>query len=100
MNTEIFDYLKTLSKKEFFFVNFSNVVLSLVIIISAIITLNSGATIMIYAIMFGSSTLLLTLNSYKCFKRKSKNGWVFAVLAVAFAVITGIAIIALAKGGV
>lgn len=100
MNTEIFDYLKTLSKKDFFFVNFTNVLLSAVIIIAAIVSLNSGATILIYAIMFGSSTLMLALNSYKCFKRKSKNGWAFAVLAGAFAVITGIAIFALIRGGV
>jgi hypothetical protein len=48
--------------------------------------------------MFACATILLGFNSYRCFKRGSKNGWVFAVIGVAFATITGICIYALIGG--
>lgn len=90
MNTEILDYIKELSKKEFFVLNVVNTVLSIVIILIASITLKSGNTSLSYAIMFFCATALLATNSYKCFKRSSKNGWVlgfFSVLFFAFAII-------------
>lgn len=98
MNTEIFDYIKALSKKEFFFVNFFNCVFSATIIVCGFISVRYEATMELYATMFASATLILTLNSYKCFKRGSKNGWVFAVLAVAFLAITAIAVYACLGG--
>ena len=98
MNTELIDYLKTLAKRELFFVSVIDLFLSTVIIVCGVITLRTGATTLMYAIMFACATMLLALNSYKCFKRESKNGWVFAVLAVLFALITGICIYALIGG--
>ena len=95
MNTEIFDYLKTLAKKEFFIVSLADVFFSLVIIICGLISLSTGATTLLYTLMFASATALLGFNSYRCFKRGSKNGWAFAILTVMFAAITGICIYAL-----
>ena len=95
MNTEIFDYLKTLAKKEFFIVSLADVFFSLVILICGTISLTMGATTLLYTIMFACATAILGLNSYKCFRRGSKNGWAFAILAVMFAAITGICIYAL-----
>lgn len=98
MNTEIIDYLKTLSKKEFFFVNIADMFLSVIIIVCGVISLRTGANTLLYTIMFGCATGLLGLNCYKCFKRGSKNGWVFAVATLAFATITGICLTALIGG--
>lgn len=98
MNTEIIDYLKTLSKKEFFFVNLADLLFSAVIIVCGVISLNTGASTLLYSIMFACATTLLGLNCYKCFKRGSKNGWVFAALTVVFATITGICLYALIGG--
>lgn len=97
MNTEIFDYFKALSKKEFFFVNAADTILGLVIIISAIISFRQGATMTLYAIMFSCATVMLGLNSYKCFKRKSKNGWVFAILCFAFLLVSLLAVYCVVK---
>ena len=98
MNTEILDYLKTLAKKEFFFVNLDNMAFSVVIIICGTISLYGGANTLLYTIMFACATALLSFNGYKCFKRGSKNGMVFAALAVIFATITGICVYALIGG--
>ena len=98
MNTEILDYLKALSKKEFFYVSLADLVFSITIIICGAISLSTGATTLLYAIMFACATALLGFNSYKCFKRGSRNGWVFAILGVAFATVTGICIYALIGG--
>ena len=98
MNTELIDYLKTLAKREFFFVSLADIVFSSIIIICGIISLRTGATTLLYTIMFACATTLLGFNSYRCFKRGSKNGWVFAVIGVAFAAITGICIYALIGG--
>ena len=98
MNTEIIDYLKTLAKKEFFFISIANMVFSVVIIICGVISLTMGASVLLYAIMFACATVTLSTNSYKCFKRGSKNGPVFAVFAVGFATITGICIYSLIGG--
>ena len=92
MNTELFDYIKALSKTEFFFVSVADLILSTIIIICGIISLTTGASSVLYAIMFACATVLLGLNSYKCFKRKSKNGIVFVVLATGFAFVTAICI--------
>ncbi|MBO4265634.1 MAG: hypothetical protein J5910_00415 [Lachnospiraceae bacterium] len=95
MNTEIFDYIRTLARKEFFIVSLADVFFSLVIIICGLISLSTGATTLLYTLMFASATALLGFNSYRCFKRGSRNGWAFAILAVMFAAITGICIYAL-----
>lgn len=98
MNTELIDYLKTLAKREFFFVSLADIVFSTIIIICGIISLRTGATTLLYTIMFACATTLLGFNSYRCFKRGSKNGWVFAIIGVGFATITGICIYALIGG--
>ena len=98
MNTELIDYLKTLTKREFFFVSLADIVFSTIIIICGIISLRTGATTLLYTIMFACATTLLGFNSYRCFKRGSKNGWVFAIIGVGFATITGICIYALIGG--
>lgn len=98
MNTEIFDYIRALSKKEFFYVSLADMIFSLTIIVCGIISINTGATTLLYTIMFACATALLGCNSYKCFKRGSKNGWVFAIMGVAFAVVTAICVYSLAGG--
>jgi len=98
MNTEIFDYLKTLSKKEFFLINAANSCLGIVILVAGIISFRQGATMLLYAVMFISATLMLGLNSYKCFKRKSKNGWVFAIIGIVFLAISLLTVYCLFKG--
>ena len=95
MNTEIIDYLKELAKKEFFAINFINTALSIVIIICAIISLRTGATDVLYTIMFSMATVLLGTNSYKCFKRGYKSGWAFAVIGVIFLGISALCIVSL-----
>ena len=100
MNTEIIDYLKTLAKREFFFVSVADLFFSIMILICGTISLTMGATALLYTMMFACATCILGLNSYKCFKRGSKNGWVFAVLAVAFLGVTVICGYSLITGGV
>ena len=98
MNTELFDYIKALSKTEFFYVSLADILFSTVIIVCGIISLSSGASMPLYTIMFACAAALLGFNSYKCFKRKSKNGWVFAILGGGFAVVTFLCIYALIRG--
>ncbi len=98
MNTELFDYLKTLAKREFFMVSLADMIFSLTIIICSIISLSFGSSALLYTIMFACATAILGFNSYKCFKRGSKNRWVFAVLAAAFAAVTGICLYSLIGG--
>ena len=92
MNTELIDYLKTLAKREFFFVSVTDMILSIVIIVCGTISLATGASTLLYTIIFACATALLGLNAYKCFKRGSKNGWVFAILCTAFAALTAICV--------
>ena len=98
MNTELIEYIKTLAKRELFFVSVTNLILSITIIVCGFISLMMGAGTLLYTIMFSCATAVLGLNSYKCFKRGSKNGWVFATLGVALATITGICVYALIGG--
>lgn len=86
MNNEIFEYVKELSRKEFFVVNVINTVLSLVIILVAILGLRFESKGLLYSIMFSATGVLLATNSYKCFKRGSKNGGVLAFMALVFIV--------------
>ncbi len=98
MNTEIIDYIKTLMKREFFLVSVADLFFSITIIVCGVISLRTGSTTLLYTIMFTCATALCGFNSYKCFRRGSKNGWVFAVFGVAFATITGICVYALIGG--
>ena len=100
MNTELFDYLKTLAKREFFFVSVADLFFSIMILICGTISLLTGATVLLYTVMFACATCILGLNSYKCFRRGSKNGWVFTILAAAFLAVTVICAYSLATGGV
>lgn len=98
MNTELFDYLKTLAKREFFLISVADMFFSIMILICGTISLTMGATSLLYSIMFACATCILGLNSYKCLKRGSKNGWVFAVLALAFLAVTVICMYSLITG--
>ena len=98
MNTELIDYLKTLAKREFFLISVADLFFSIMIIISSIVSLRTGGTVILYTIMFACATAILGLNSYKCFKRGSKNGWVFAVFCLGFAAVTGICLSSLIGG--
>ena len=99
MNTELIDYLKTLAKREFFFISVADLFFSIMIIFCATISLRTGATVPLYTMMFACATAILGLNSYKCCKRGSKNGWVFAILCLGFAAVTGICVYSLFIGG-
>ena len=98
MNTELIDYLKTLAKREFFLISVADLFFSIMIIISSIVSLRTGGTVILYTIMFACATAILGLNSYKCFKRGSKNAWVFAVFCLGFAAVTGICLYSLIGG--
>ena len=99
MNTELIDYLKTLAKREVFMVSVANMFFSIMILICGTISLTMGATTLLYTIMFACATAILGLNSYKCFRRGSKNGWAFAVLCAGFLAVTGICLYSLINGG-
>lgn len=88
MNIEIFDYVKALSKKEYFYINIINVFLSINIIISSFFSIRYGVSNVRYLIIFGCAAMLMALNSYKCFRRKSANGQVFLLACLFFAAIT------------
>lgn len=88
MNTEIFDYFKSLAKEEFFLVNFLNTVLGILILILGVLSLRNGASDIYYAIMFASAAVMCGLNSYKGFKRKTRSAIFFAVAAMTFVGIT------------
>lgn len=88
MNTEIFDYLKKLAQKEFFFVNLLNSVLGIIIIIMGILGLIDGVTVVMYAFMFAAGALMLLLNFYKGLRRGSKNKGIFLISALVFAAIS------------
>lgn len=98
MNTEIFDYLKALSQKDGFVINALNTMLSAVILIAGFLSVRYGATMLLYAIMFGCATGILMLNSYRRFRQKNKIAWVFAAMAICFGAVTAIAIRALMGG--
>ena len=84
MNTEIFDYFKELAKKEFFVINLIDSILGVVIIVMGITALNDGISELSYAIMFAAGATMFALNTVKGFKRKSKNRFIFLLLAVMF----------------
>lgn len=95
MNTEIFDYFKKISKREYFFLNFINTCLSIIVIIAGVISLINGAGVMLYTIMFGCATIVLMLNAYKFLKRGSKNGWFLILFGLIMCVFTVIGIMAM-----
>ena len=92
MNTEIIDYIRSLSKKEFFYVSVADLIFSITILVCGFIAFQYGSSLYTHMIMFGCATALMGCNSYKCFKRGSKNGWVFAGLGVVFAATTAMSI--------
>lgn len=99
MNTEIFDYIKALSKKEFFWSNFFSSVLSVVIIVAGAVSLYKGTSIKLYTIMFASATLVMLFNTYKSYKRGSKNGVIFVIMSVIMGGFTLLGLYAMFKGG-
>jgi len=94
MNTEIWDYLKKISQKEFFFVNLINSILGIAIILLAIYGLNEEITVGIYGGMFGAGAIMLLLNFYKGVKKGNKNKWIFLIAGIIFAAIAGVFIYA------
>lgn len=90
MNTEVWDYLKNLSKKEYFAINLIDSILGVAIIVMGFVALNSGVTMQTYAIMFLCGAVMLILNAYKGFKRKNGNRWIFLFIGICFAAISGL----------
>lgn len=99
MNTEIFDYLKALSKREFYFANLFSSICSIVVIIAGVISIVEGASMLLYAIMFGGAAITMGINSYKGFRRKNKNAIFFAGVAIFMLVLAGMFAYALMLGG-
>lgn len=99
MNTEIFDYLKALSKKEFYYANFFSSACSIIILIAGIISITEGASSMLYTIMFGCASVVLWINAYKCFRRGSKSAWFFALVGLFMCALTAIFIYVLVSNG-
>lgn len=90
MNTEIFDYLKALAKKEFYYANFFVSVCSIVIIIAGIYSVVNGASMPTYSIMFGCATLVLAINAYKSIRRHSKSAWFFIIASLCMLGVTSL----------
>lgn len=84
MNSELFEYLKKLSGKEFFFINICNTILGIIIIALAIMGLFSGMTMAVYAFMFAAGALMMLLNFYKGVCTGRKNKWLFLAAGFAF----------------
>lgn len=97
MNTEIFDYLKALSKKENFFANFLTTVCSIVVIVAGAISLISGASEMLYTIMFACASVIMIINSVRSIKRGEKSGYFFAIVALFLLAVTAVFVYALMK---
>lgn len=98
MNTEIFDYFRKLTKKEFFLPNFINICLSIVVIFLGVISLVNEAGVMLFTIMFGCATVVLFLNAYIFVMRKSKVGWFIAAAGVFMCALTIIGITMILNG--
>ena len=90
MNTEIFDYLKKLSQKDNFAINFINTILGIGIIILAVLGLAEGVTVVTYGIMFGMGAAMLFLNFVKKIKTKSGLKWIFLIGSIVFAALSGL----------
>ena len=86
MNTEIIEYFKKLSQREFFVINFINSVLGVVIIILGFVALNSEITIPAYVAMFTCGAIMLGLNFFKGCRKNNKNRWIFLAAAIIFAI--------------
>lgn len=84
MNTEIRDYIRELSKKEFFWVNFINMILGAAVILLGIIGIIEELTFVAYASMFLSGSIMMLLNFYKARKTGNKNVWMFLAGAIVF----------------
>ena len=97
MNTEIVEYLKKLSQKEFFFINLANSVLGILIIILGLVGLSDGMTMISYAFMFAAGAVMLFLNFYKGGRKGSRNKYVFLVSGIAFAILAGMFFVAAAR---
>lgn len=77
MYTEVIEFIKKIMQKEFFWIDFANTALSLVVIVTGIIGLASPRHVFMHALTFAAGSILLLLNSYKGFKNGNKNRWVF-----------------------
>lgn len=84
MNTEIRDYIRELSKKEFFWANFINMILGAAVILLGIIGIIEELTFVAYASMFLSGFIMMLLNFYKARKTGNKNVWMFLAGAIVF----------------
>lgn len=95
MKNENLDYLKSMSKKEFFVVDVINAVLGLVILVMGVISIANQPTVLSYAIMFGAGAIILFLNVFKSFKKKSSMGFVYLILGLVFGAISVMSIMTL-----
>lgn len=98
MNTEIFDYFRKLSKKEYFFLNFINTCLSIIVIFIGIICIMNAAGILLYTIMFGCTAVVLLLNAYKFIRCKSNVGWLLVAAGIFMTAVTVIGIMSVLNG--
>ena len=88
MNTEILDYFKQLSKKEYFWINFINMILSIAVIILGIVGLVDGLIPITYAFMFLTGAVMMLLNFHKGRKSHNKNSWIFFIGSMGFAALS------------
>jgi len=84
MDKIYFEYLKKLSKKEFFAINLCNTILGIIIIVLAILGLYSGMTMVVYGFMFAAGAILMLLNFYKGMCTGRKNKWIFLAAGLLF----------------
>lgn len=89
MNTEIIEYFKKLSKKEYFIINLINSALGIFILVLGTIGLMDKMTMISYALMFLAGAVMLFLNFYKGSKKKNRNRYVFLAAGIIFTVFSG-----------
>lgn len=94
---KLLDYLKSMSKKDFFYIDLFDALMGFVVIVIGIAAVATGGpTVMTYALMFSGGTLILFCNSFKSFKQKSKGmGIVYLVAGLAVGAIAVMSIMAL-----
>lgn len=90
------DYLKSMSKKEFFYIDLFDALMGFVVLVIGVVSVITGPTVLTYALMFGGGTLILFCNCYKSFKQGSKAmGAVYLLAGIAVGTIAVMSIMTL-----
>ena len=81
MNTEMRDYLSTLSRRKFFLVSLLTTFLGIAIIVLGGAILVIGQSDILYGIMFLCGCIMMIMNGYKARQTGNKAVWIFYAAA-------------------